>query len=92
MTLDGGAGLGEEPWEAEIGALLGGLPPVDPPEGFIDSALRHRPLHAGRILVGLAVLSIVALVGTVGSGVVGRAEVTPPIDERAARVGVPDGR
>lgn len=85
MTFDPGAGLEEEPWEAEIGALLGGLPTVEPPDGFIDTALRHRPLHAGRILTGLAALTIAALAGAVWTGAGERAEVAPPIDELADR-------
>lgn len=75
----------EEPWEAEIGALLGGLPAVDPPDGFIDAAIDHRPLHAGRVLVGL-VAATLALVGiTLASGVVERAGIVPPIDELVAQ-------
>lgn len=75
----------EEPWEREIGALLGRLPPVDPPAGFIDSALDHRPLHAGRILVGLLALSVVALLASVATDAAGRTRVAPQIDQLAQR-------
>jgi len=85
VTTDPGAGLDEEPWEAEIGALLGRLPSVDPPEGFIDAALRHRPLHSGRILSGLAALTVATVAGAVLTGAAGRTDVAPPVDELAAR-------
>lgn len=88
MTAEPQPGLSaleEEPWEAEIGTLLGGLPAVDPPDGFIDAAIDHRPLHAGRVLVGL-VAATLALVGlTLASGVVERAGIVPPIDELVAQ-------
>lgn len=70
----------EEPWEAELGARLRRLPMVEPPDGFIEAAIDHRPLHAGRILAGLVALTL-ALVAVVGAGVVERAGVVPPIDE-----------
>ena len=72
-------GLPEEPWEADVGALLGALPPVDPPEGFIASALDHRPLYAGRIVVGLlggfaAMVVLAFVVTTSDESDVGRRE------------------
>lgn len=73
--------LAEEPWEAEIGAMLGGLPPVAPPAGFIDAALDHRPLHAGRTVGLLGGLVAVAVIAAVLTGVARRAAVVPPIDE-----------
>jgi hypothetical protein len=85
VTADHGAALDEEPWEAEIGALLARLPSVDPPEGFIDAALRQGPLHAGRILSGLAALTVATVVGVVWTGAAGRTAVAPPVDELAAR-------
>ncbi len=84
----------EEPWEAEIGSLLAALPMVDPPAGFIESALDHRPLHAGRILTGLVAASLAAVVAVVATGAVGRSEVAIQIDdltrrhETAVRAGV----
>jgi hypothetical protein len=77
--------LVEEPWEQEIGALLGGLPPVDPPAGFIDAALDHRPRHAGRIVAGLGLASIVAVAVVLATGAAGRRAVVPRIDELVAR-------
>lgn len=77
--------LAEEPWEAEIGALLGGLPPVEPPAGFIDAALDHRPRHAGRIVAGLGLVSIVAVAVALLTGAAGRRSVVPQIDELVAR-------
>ncbi len=75
----------EEPWEADLGAMLAGLPPVEPPAGFIDGAIDHRPLGAGRILGGLLAATI-ALVGLVAAtGVIERSAVVPPIDDLVAR-------
>ena len=75
----------EEPWESEIGALLGGLPTVDPPDGFIDAAIDHRPLNAGRTmgLLGLLTIALFALVAATDA--VGERTVVPPIDELVAR-------
>lgn len=60
--------LAEEAWESEVTDLLAGLPFVDPPPGLIDDALNHRPLHAGRTLVGLGVMAVLALGAFVGFG------------------------
>ncbi len=97
MSADGRPGLGaEEPWEAEIGALLGRLPMVDPPDGFIDRAIDRRPLHAGRTLSLLSLLTVALFGLAVATDAVGRRTVVPPIDELvarhdlAARAGVPD--
>ncbi len=53
----------EEPWEAEIASMLGGLGPIDPPDGFLESAVDHRPAFSGRLLAGLtfAVLAFAAV-------------------------------
>lgn len=75
----------EEPWEAEIGAMLGGLPMIEPPAGFIDAALDHRPKFAARTVAGLGMLSVIALVATVLTGAAGRTTVTPQIEELARR-------
>lgn len=75
----------EEPWEAEVGAMLGALPMVDPPTGFIDRALDHRPLHAGRVLTSLAAVCVLAVVAAVLTGATGRATVVPQVDELAQR-------
>ncbi|MEM7274527.1 MAG: hypothetical protein AAF547_15685 [Actinomycetota bacterium] len=80
-----GIGPAEEPWEAEIGDLLAGLPQVAPPAGFIDQALDHRPLRAGRTMVGLAIASVVAVGAVLVTGAAGRTTVTPQIDELAQR-------
>ncbi|MEL6985679.1 MAG: hypothetical protein AAFO29_24830 [Actinomycetota bacterium] len=77
--------LDEEPWEAEVGALLQQLPSVDPPVGFIDAAIDHRPLHAGRILTAMVAVTL-AVVGLVAAtGVIERAGVVPPIDDLVVR-------
>lgn len=51
----------EEPWESEIGDMLRGLPTVEPPQGFIDNVLDHRPRYAGRLLGLLATVSMGSL-------------------------------
>lgn len=79
---------GEEPWEREIHELLSSLPMVDPPEGFLQRAIDHRPKYAGRLSL-LAVTSVVAAtLGLVGFGVVGdRQAVAPAVPALAARHG-----
>ncbi len=75
----------EEPWETEIGAMLGGLPMVDPPAGFIDSALDHRPKYAARSVVGLCAVSILAVFAAVLTGAAGQKTVVPQVEELAQR-------
>ena len=75
----------EEPWEAEIGALLGGLPTIDPPEGFIDAAIDHRPLNAGRTLGLLGLLTVALFALVAATDAIGERTVVPPIDELVAR-------
>ncbi len=75
----------EEPWEAELGARLRALPPVEPPAGFIDAAIDHRPLYAGRILAALATTTVLLVALVAGTGVVERAGVVPPIDDLVVR-------
>lgn len=75
----------EEPWEADIGAMLGGLPMVDPPNGFIDAALDHRPKYAGRSVLALCVLSMVGVFAAVLTGAAGRTTVVPQVEELAQR-------
>lgn len=75
----------EEPWEAEIAGLLGRLPTIEPPPGFITSAVDHRPMFAGRTLLGLGLVATVALVGALGVGVFDPDRVVPPLDSLQAR-------
>lgn len=75
----------DEPWEADIAAMLGRLPPVEPPAGFIPAALDHRPLHSGRIMVLLLGLTAVAIGVSVSAGLVGDGAVIPEIDRLAQR-------
>jgi hypothetical protein len=79
------ANFDEEPWEGQIGAMLGRLPAVDPPPGFMDAAVDRRPLHAGRIMVALAIASIVAVSAAVLTGVTTAEPVAPAVDELARR-------
>lgn len=78
-------GMTEEPWEADIGSMLGRLPSVDPPPGFIDDALDHRPMYAGRTLAAVVTVSVVAMVAAISSGAAGRNLVEPRIDDLALR-------
>ena len=75
----------EEPWEAEIGALLGNLPAIDPPDGFLASAVDHRPLYAGRVLVALMAAVMAAVVATSVAGLTNRSLVTLDFDAFAQR-------
>jgi hypothetical protein len=59
----------EEPWEGEVSAALGALPAVEPPEGFMVAALDHRPLHAGRVMVGLVATVVVLFAATMVGGI-----------------------
>jgi hypothetical protein len=58
----------EEDWEASISAMLSGLGPVDPPDGFIASALNHRPLYAGRTTLGISAVALFSMALAVGLG------------------------
>ena len=79
------SGFDEEPWEAEIAGLLGGLEAVEPPPGFLASAVDHRPLFAGRTMVGLGLAAAVAMIGALGLGVFDPDRVVPPIESLQAR-------
>ena len=69
----------EEPWEDEIAGLLGGLAMVDPPAGFIDRAIDHRPLFAGRMVAGLALAAVVVFGGTFALGAFGQPRLVPDL-------------
>ncbi len=70
----------EEEWEAEIGSLLAAMPPVDPPLGFIDRAIDHRPKYAGRTSVLAVVASVLALVLAASAGLMDEEEFVPDLD------------
>ncbi len=61
----------EEDWEHDIAAMLGSLPDVEPPPGFIEATIDHRPRHGGRAALGAISLTSVALLGVAAFGVVG---------------------
>ncbi len=73
----------EEEWEASISAMLSGLGPVDPPEGFMASAMNHRPLYAGRTTLGLGALTACALALAVSLGGLKGSGVVPKVDSLA---------
>lgn len=85
MTSPTSGPLHEEPWELEVGALLGRLPDVDPPDGFIDAALDRPPHQAGRLLAVLSAITVVALAAASLLDSRGPASVVPPVDELLAR-------
>ncbi|MEM9132884.1 MAG: hypothetical protein AAF962_06000 [Actinomycetota bacterium] len=58
----------DEPWEHEVAAALRGMPEIEPPVGFIDRAVDHRPLHAGRMAAALAAVALVALGASLSVG------------------------
>ncbi len=37
------SGGSEEPWEKQIASLLGSLPPVEPPPGFLENLVASGP-------------------------------------------------
>lgn len=73
----------EEEWEASISAMLSGLGPVDPPDGFMASALNHRPLYAGRTTLGLSALALFAMAMAVSLGGLKSSGVVPKVDSMA---------
>lgn len=75
----------EEPWEADIASLLSRLTPVDPPKGFIEQALDHRPLFALRALSGLGAASLAVLGVTYLLGAFGQPSVIPEISTLTAQ-------
>lgn len=83
MTVPDDAIGPEEPWEAEIGALLGAMPAVDPPDGFLAAAVNHRPLHAGRIMAGLLVATAAAV--AIALGLSSPSLVVPELDAMTQR-------
>ncbi len=74
----------EEAWETEIGALLGALPDVEPPAGFIEAALDHRPLGALRTLAGLSFAVVVAAAASLVVGA-GGGRIFPQVDDLSER-------
>lgn len=78
----------DEPWEAEISQLLGGLPSVDPPPGFIDQAIDHRPLFAGRALVGMLAAAAVVFGATFALGAFGQPRLVPELSTLTSGVAV----
>lgn len=69
----------DEPWEGEISDLLGRLSMVEPPPGFIDQAIDHRPLFAGRSLAGLALAAAVLFAGSFALGAFGQPRLVPEL-------------
>ncbi len=77
--------VAEEDWEAGIADLLGAMSMVDPPEGFIDNALDHRPLYAGRSALAASLISVVAAIVIFGSGILGDDVVVPDLEALVTR-------
>lgn len=81
----------DEPWEADISDLLSGLGPVEPPPGFIDQAIDHRPLFAGRSLVGLLTAAAVIFGATFALGVFGQPRLVPDLSNLTAGAAIQNG-
>lgn len=81
----------DEPWEAEISDLLRGLTPVEPPPGFIDQAIDHRPLFAGRLLVGLLAAAAAVFGVTLALGALGQPRLVPEVSTLTAGSAVQSG-
>lgn len=75
----------EEPWEAEISNILGQLPEVEPPPGFLAGAVDHRPLFAARTMLGLGLAAAAVFVAASALGGLDRPHVVPELDALAAR-------
>lgn len=78
----------DEPWEAEISKMLSGLGSVEPPPGFIDQAIDHRPLFAGRALVGLLAAAAVVFGATFALGAFGQPRLVPELSTLTAGASV----
>ncbi len=75
----------EESWEDEVAAALAGLPLVEPPAGFIAEAVDHRPLFAGRLLVGLTGVAMLTFGLWYVTGAFGRPGIVPELRTLTAR-------
>lgn len=77
--------LPEEAWEGEIGRLLADLPMMDPPEGFIDQALNHRPLYSGRTTVLALAASVLSIVVVSMTGLLADEMFVPDLEALLSR-------
>lgn len=77
--------LVEQDWEAEIGRLFQDLPIVEPPEGFLESALDRRPLYAGRTFLVAGALSVAAVVLVSVSGLLRDQTFVPDLEALVSR-------
>ena len=81
----------DEPWELDVAAALRGLPAVEPPAGFIDRAVDHRPLHAGRFAAALVAVALVGVGASLSVGAessVADGEPTEAVESLAATTAV----
>lgn len=81
----------DEPWEAEISQMLSGLTSVEPPPGFIDQAIDHRPLFAGRSMVGLLAAAAVVFGATFALGAFGQPRLVPDLSTLTSGAAVQSG-
>ena len=81
---------GEEPWEQDIHELLASLPVVEPPDGFLQRAVDHRPKYAGRLTAVAAAGVAATTLALVGLGLVGDpaavAPTVPALTQRHTQV------
>lgn len=69
----------DEPWEAEIADLLGGMRAVEPPPGFIAQAIDHRPLFAGRSVAAMMTAAAALLAVSFAVGAFGQPRLVPDL-------------
>lgn len=74
----------DEPWEVEISELLGRLHVVEPPPGFIEQAIDHRPLFAGRSVVSMVAAAAVLLAASIAAGAFGQPRLVPDLSTLTA--------
>ena len=85
----------EEDWEATVARALSSLPPVDPPQGFLQRAIDHRPKYAARLSAASLALVVVSAAAVVTLGLVGDpasvAPAVPVLRDRHVRVAAGPG-
>jgi hypothetical protein len=74
----------DEPWEVEISELLGRLHVVEPPPGFIEHAVDHRPLFAGRSIAAMVTATAMLLAASIAAGAFGQPRLVPDLSTLTA--------
>ena len=87
----------EQPEDTGVRRVLGGLPPVDPPPGFLPGLVRRTRLRADSLVAsGLAVAFVVLTVGVAAESGVDEHDVEPRLerllDQHEAAMGPGSGQ